>query len=354
MAALTQSISTPVRPPGSLSFSLRNKRVVTDVDSDRRGCVTASSKDPGLGIDAIDGVVGNGDPGLLPTPHKPAGGPSPTSQKYIPAKFPEEDTGSGRYGASTLNVLEALDLLFPDDDTARPTARVAPVRYLGSHDDPLIDGTPLTTTELADHLHLKRRWDDLPAIVESFARLGPTPSLAANGDILSQRTVGLHSIVAPGQLVTRGTKPGMPTRLIPRRIDEALPPAGPHLSMQQAYPAEEFLDQGNKDYSESHNPPSSGPQPTDGRQRQVKRDASRGIDESSAKDKRDEEDAACDAGMRNPARVCKRWPALVEAMQPIRRALVLACHTIPDLQSLPLAVGAKPSRGPPSGESVRA
>ena len=115
-----------------------------------------------------------------------------------------------------LNVREAIELLFPDDDTARPSTGVAHSHDPGNHDDPRIDGTPLTTTEFEAHLQFKQRWGDLQAIVESFARRGPTPALGEDGRILSHRMVGLHSIVAPGQPVSRGTKTAMPTRLVPQ------------------------------------------------------------------------------------------------------------------------------------------
>ena len=53
-------------------------------------------------------------------------------------------------------------------------------------------------------------------------------------------------------------------------------------------------------------------------QRNVKRDASIGTDELSRKEVRDKEDAASNAGMRNPATVLGRWPTLAAAMIPVR------------------------------------
>jgi hypothetical protein len=82
--------------------------------------------------------------------------------------------------------------------------------------------------------------------------------------------------------------------------------------------------------------------------RRIQRNKSRGVDEDSRKEIRDAEDAACNAGMRNPAAVCSRWPELVEAMQPVRQALLVAIAQCPDLQSLPLAVGKSPVREPPA------
>ena len=73
--------------------------------------------------------------------------------------------------------------------------------------------------------------------------------------------------------------------------------------------------------------------------RRIKRDASRGVDPDSRKEIRDAEDAVCNAGMRNPAAVCERWPALVTAMQPVRQALMEAMDKCADLRDLPLAVG---------------
>jgi hypothetical protein len=44
--------------------------------------------------------------------------------------------------------------------------------------------------------------------------------------------------------------------------------------------------------------------------------------EDSAKDKKRAEDEKTQAGMRNPASVCKEWPSLVEAMRPVQEALL--------------------------------
>ena len=76
------------------------------------------------------------------------------------------------------------------------------------------------------------------------------------------------------------------------------------------------------------------------------------MDADSRKEIRDAEDAACNAGMRNPAAVCNRWPELVEAMQPVRQALLSAIAKCPDLQDLPLAVGKSPIRQPPAEASI--
>ena len=86
--------------------------------------------------------------------------------------------------------------------------------------------------------------------------------------------------------------------------------------------------------------------------RRITRDATRGVDAQSRKEVRDAEDAACNAGMRNPAAVLSRWPALVDAMLPIRKALLSAIANCTDLHDLPKAVGANPSRPPPTLESI--
>ena len=57
-------------------------------------------------------------------------------------------------------------------------------------------------------------------------------------------------------------------------------------------------------------------------QRNIKRGAARGVDKLSRKELRDIEDAACDAGMRNPATVLGRWLSLVAVMAPVRAAFV--------------------------------
>ena len=88
--------------------------------------------------------------------------------------------------------------------------------------------------------------------------------------------------------------------------------------------------------------------------RKILRHSSRGETVPSRKELRDREDAACNAGMRNPQRVCKRWHGLVEAMKPVRTALLRAYHQIPDLQQLPLAVGEHAVRDPPKCESIDA
>ena len=82
--------------------------------------------------------------------------------------------------------------------------------------------------------------------------------------------------------------------------------------------------------------------------RNVKRDATRGVDKLSRKEQRDIEDAACDAGMRNRATVLGRWPSLVAAMAPVRTALLKAISKDPELHDLPFAVGKSPANNPPS------
>ena len=86
--------------------------------------------------------------------------------------------------------------------------------------------------------------------------------------------------------------------------------------------------------------------------RKVSRHTLRGVDRESRRQAKDIEDAACNAGMRNPATVCGRWPSLVSTMIPIRRALQQAVETIPELQNLPDAIGEHAIRQPPSAEAV--
>ena len=83
-------------------------------------------------------------------------------------------------------------------------------------------------------------------------------------------------------------------------------------------------------------------------QRHIKQDSSRGVDYLASKESLDLEDAACMAGMRNPAEVVRKWPSLATAMAPLRRVLGLATPTNEELQDLPLACGEKPSKPPPS------
>ena len=67
--------------------------------------------------------------------------------------------------------------------------------------------------------------------------------------------------------------------------------------------------------------------------RRITRDATRGVDAQSRKELRDAEDAACNAGMRNLAAVLSRWPALVEAMIPVRKALLQSMANCATLSS---------------------
>ena len=77
-----------------------------------------------------------------------------------------------------------------------------------------------------------------------------------------------------------------------------------------------------------------------------------GVDEDSRKEIRDAENASCNAGMRNPAAVCERWPELVAGMQPVKEALLKAMAHGVELRDLPLAVWKSPARSPPSEEAV--
>ena len=74
----------------------------------------------------------------------------------------------------------------------------------------------------------------------------------------------------------------------------------------------------------------------------IAHDMSRGTDPPSLKEIRDAEDAKCNAGMKNPAQVCERWKELVDAMEPVRSALLQAYSEHSDLQQLPLAIGRDP------------
>jgi hypothetical protein len=86
----------------------------------------------------------------------------------------------------------------------------------------------------------------------------------------------------------------------------------------------------------------------------VARDSSLGDDGRSIKEVRDEEDAACNAGLRNPATVCRRWPKLVKAMEPVRKALLEAMDGIEELRDLPLCTGDNPTRKPPRPDAIDA
>ena len=54
------------------------------------------------------------------------------------------------------------------------------------------------------------------------------------------------------------------------------------------------------------------------------------------------------AGMRNAASVVRRWPALVEALEPVGALLREKIERVPSFQGLAGCCGADPSRPPPS------
>lgn len=68
--------------------------------------------------------------------------------------------------------------------------------------------------------------------------------------------------------------------------------------------------------------------------RRVESDGTRATDAALKKEIRDKEDAACNAGMRNPAMGGRPMPELVEAMEPIRKALLQAIAEDPEPPSI--------------------
>ena len=85
----------------------------------------------------------------------------------------------------------------------------------------------------------------------------------------------------------------------------------------------------------------------------VKRHSSRGEQEQSKKDHKDEEDRASTAGMRDPAKVVSGWPELRHVMRKVEAALRRTrTKRGPELQSLTECFGKDPSRAPPSEEEI--
>jgi hypothetical protein len=86
----------------------------------------------------------------------------------------------------------------------------------------------------------------------------------------------------------------------------------------------------------------------------VKRHALRGDTSDSAREIKRAEDEAALAGMRNPASVCKAWPALVTAMRPVQVALLQWHRAHSTFRGLAGVCGSEPSRAAPSDKAVRA
>ena len=80
----------------------------------------------------------------------------------------------------------------------------------------------------------------------------------------------------------------------------------------------------------------------------VHRHVFRGGETKTAKEKKDDEDKECKAGMRNPAWMEHTWPELWATMAPIARLLVEARTHCAELQDLAGCCGAEPCRQPPS------
>ena len=79
----------------------------------------------------------------------------------------------------------------------------------------------------------------------------------------------------------------------------------------------------------------------------VKRHKARGHDEDTPKEIRAREDAACKAGMRNPADLEEQWPRLWDTMGRVRAVLEKARSDEHGLRDLTALCGEAPSRQPP-------
>ena len=85
----------------------------------------------------------------------------------------------------------------------------------------------------------------------------------------------------------------------------------------------------------------------------VKRHIMRGETADSSRTIREREDAACTAGMRNPAELREGWPDLWTGMEPIADFLWGCLKENPDLRDIPGAFGKNPSRQPPSDAELQ-
>ena len=84
----------------------------------------------------------------------------------------------------------------------------------------------------------------------------------------------------------------------------------------------------------------------------VRRHVLRGPTDISAKERRDDEDSRCLAGMRNPASVVKAWPELAAAMEPIAALLTSQVVGSEVFQDLTDCCGKQPVRVPPTDEEL--
>ena len=79
----------------------------------------------------------------------------------------------------------------------------------------------------------------------------------------------------------------------------------------------------------------------------------RGATDRSARQLKAAEDDASRAGARNPFQVLEKWPAYVEALDPVRKLLTKAVRSDKEFQGLAGACGKNPTRPPPSAKAVR-
>ena len=84
----------------------------------------------------------------------------------------------------------------------------------------------------------------------------------------------------------------------------------------------------------------------------VLRHRDRGATIESKHERHLREDAACTAGLRNPAAVVALWPQLREALRPVRRALGKHIDQHPELCDLATCCGSSPSSSPPDEHAV--
>ena len=253
--------------------------------------------DVGVGMEDVQAEVAamdSGDRQVLPYRRHVSGYRSP-SLSFSP-------TSPG--GEPTVDhdaVRAAIDRLFPDEGICSDSGDefAAPQRGLTEEHDGDIDGSTISDEEWIA-IRRQQAFNDLPAKIAACRKELDVETRARL--LLDARHVAIGK-------VDRGFVPGAPSP-----------------------------GQGRREFE----PP-----------RKISRDSSCGVDPPSKKEIRDSEDHHCNAGMRNPALVCKRWPSLVAAMRPIRATLLRAYAGIPDLQKLPLAVGANAVRLPPRPDSIR-
>ena len=315
----------------------------------------------------------------------------PVSLIFLVDSWEMESDGSARSVktcTAEADVAKELEDLYVDD-SGDPSVSIVP--------DAQIDGMEVTEEELRLSDRVQSKWEALPGLLSSFRRLlpemhadlelGPIPycELSRRRSSVDLQRICEHELNLHDGIILRGSKDGAPERTLQGDRDahesvlvrsapgeatvainsrtplptaplKKMEPRMMESNMQLSKLRSKTANSVDSPLPEARgfirtNTGAAGPGAHDP-PRKVARHSSRGSDLPSRKEIRDAEDRACNAGMRNPYNVCTRWPSLIDAMKPVRRALTQACEDFPELHDLPLAVGAEPVKQPPSEEAV--